>query len=377
MRALICPDKFRGTLSARAAADALASGWLRVRPADHVDVLPMADGGEGTLGSLVDAMGGSTTTVRVRGPLGDPIDAAFGLADGPGGRTGIVEMARASGLSLLAAGRRDPARTTTAGTGDLMRAALDAGAGRLIVSVGGSATNDGGTGMASALGVRFQDVHGEDLGAGGGELLELARIDMGGLDPRIRGTAIVCACDVDSPLCGPSGASRTFAEQKGATAEDALVLDRALGHLAAVVHRDLGVDVADEPGSGAAGGLGFGLAAFCGARLARGADVVMAAAGFDAHLAEADLVVTGEGAFDATSLRGKLVGEVLRRAELAGVSAVIVCGRTDGTDAPVRVISLVERAGAERAEAEARRLLDEVGAELAGDVPALAGGVPS
>lgn len=374
MRALICPDKFRGTLSARSAGEALASGWRRVRPDDELDVLPMADGGEGTLEALVDALGGRTDRVRVTGPLGDPVEAAFGLVSGPEGLTGVVEMAGASGLVLMSADRRDPGRATTAGTGELIRAVLDSGAGRLIVTVGGSATNDGGTGMASALGIRFLDDRARRLPPGGSALLRLARIDAAGLDPRIAGVSIVAAYDVDNPLTGASGASAVFGPQKGAGPDEIRLLDRALGHLAAVVYRDLAVAGADEPGAGSGGGLGFGLLVFCGAILRPGVRLVMDAVGFESRLAAADLVVTGEGTFDSTSLRGKTVGGVLDLAAIGSTPAVVVCGDTDGTPAGVPLVSLVERMGRHRALEETRRSLSLLAEELAGRVPELLAG---
>jgi glycerate 2-kinase len=376
VRALICPDKFRGTLSARSAGEALASGWRRIRPGDELDVLPMADGGEGTLEALVDAMGGRTARIRVTGPLGDPVDAAFGLVSPPEGLTGVVEMASASGLALVSGDRRDPGRATTAGTGELIRAALDAGAGRMIVTLGGSATNDGGAGMASALGFGFLDEAGRRLPPGGAALLKLARIDATGLDPRIAHVSIVAACDVDNPLTGPSGATVVFGPQKGAGPDDVLLLDRALGHLAAMVHRDLGLAATDEPGAGAAGGLGFGLLAFCGAILRPGVRLVMDAVGFESRLAAADLVVTGEGRFDASSLRGKTVGGVLELAAIASTPAVVVCGDTDGTPAGVPLISLLGRVGTKRALEDTRRSLDLVGEELASRLPELVAGAP-
>jgi glycerate 2-kinase len=374
VRALICPDKFRGTLSARSAGEALASGWRRIRPGDELEVLPMADGGEGTLDALVDALDGRTDQVRVTGPLGDPVNAAFGLVSSPEGPTGVIEMARASGLALVSGDRRDPGRATTAGTGQLIRAALDAGAGGMIVTLGGSATNDGGAGMASALGFRFLDEAGRRLPPGGAALLKLARIDATGLDPRVAHVSIVAACDVDNPLTGPSGASVVFGPQKGAGPDDVLLLDRALGHLAAIVHRSLGVAATDEPGAGAAGGLGFGLLAFCGAILRPGVRLVMDAVGFESRLAAADLVVTGEGSFDASSLRGKTVGGVLELAAIASTPAVVVCGDTDGTPAGVPLISLVERVGTKRALEDTRHSLDRLGEELASRLPELLAG---
>jgi glycerate 2-kinase len=364
---LVAPDKFRGTLTARQAAEAIETGWRRSRADDRLDLLPMADGGEGTLETLVDAQGGRTEVVPVSGPLGDPVDAPIGLIDGDQGPTAVIEMARASGLMLLADARRDPRRTTTFGTGELIRAALDAGARRVIVCIGGSATNDGGAGMAQALGVRLLDAEGRDVDPGGESLARLARIDLTALDARIRETTIVGACDVDNPLIGAQGASVTFGPQKGAMPEDVHVLDVALGHLAAVAARDLGADLAHEPGGGAAGGLGFGLMLFCGAHLRPGVDVVMEASGFEARAAEADLLVTGEGALDATSLRGKVVGGVLGIGELLGRPVAVVAGRADVLPpAAADVSTLVDLVGPDAAVRDARRSLEGAAQSLAG-----------
>ncbi|MFB3738493.1 MAG: glycerate kinase [Candidatus Velamenicoccus archaeovorus] len=367
MRVLVAPDKFRGTLSAAQAARAMATGWRRSRPHDELVELPMADGGEGTLDTLVEALGGERRRVPVRGPLGDPLEAELGLVDGAAGRTAVVEMARASGLELIAASRRDPLRTSTVGTGDLIRAACAEGPVEVLVCIGGSATNDGGAGMAQALGIRLLDARGEEIGSGGGALLELATIDVGGLDPACRSARFVVACDVDNPLTGPQGASAVYGPQKGAGPDEVVLLDRALGHLAAVIHRDLGVDVRDLPGAGAAGGLGAGLVAFLGARLRPGVDLVMDAVGLGPRLEHADLVITGEGSLDEQSLHGKVPAGVLRAAREVGVPATIVCGRARVRPPGVRVETLVDRWGEERAMHDTRRALEDLTAEVAAD----------
>ena len=369
MRVLVCPDKFRGTLTARQAADAIARGWRRARPNDELVLAPLADGGEGTLDALVPGADPSIPGLRriertVTGPDGDPLDAQAGVR----GRTGVVEMARASGLQLLTQARRDPCRTTTRGTGDLMRALLDQDVDRLLVGLGGSATNDGGTGMARALGIRFLDAEGEAIREGGAALLNLARIDARGIDPRLATVDCVGLTDVDNPLCGPTGASATYGPQKGASPEDVWDLDRALGHLAAVANRDLGLDLQHEPGAGAAGGLGFGLLAFCGASLRAGVDAVMQALGFDDQIRGADLVVTGEGTFDEQSLHGKVPAGVMRAAELARITVAIVCGFAQVHPEGVLVRSLVDRVGPERASDDARRSVELVAEELAQDI---------
>ncbi|MGQ0668933.1 MAG: glycerate kinase family protein, partial [Actinomycetota bacterium] len=279
MRVLVAPDKFRGTLTAAEAARAVAAGWRRARPGDDLVVVPMADGGEGTLDTLVAALDGEGQTTRVAGPLGSPVDAAYGLVRAGGGLTAVVEMARASGLELVASSRRDPLRATTRGTGELILAACAHRPRRVLVCIGGSATNDGGAGMAQALGARLLDAWGEQVRPGGAALLDLATIDVTALHPSLGGVRFDVACDVDNPLTGPHGASAVYGPQKGASPSDVDLLDRALAHYAAVIHRDLGIDVRGTPGAGAAGGLGAGLIAFLGAHLRPGVDVVMDAVG--------------------------------------------------------------------------------------------------
>ncbi|HYU56938.1 MAG TPA: glycerate kinase [Actinomycetota bacterium] len=363
MHVLVAPDKFRGTLTAAEAARAIGAGWRRARPQDEVEELPLADGGEGTLDALVAALGGERRSLRVRGPLGDPVDADYGLVSGR--HTGVVEMARASGLLLVPEGRRDVFRATTYGTGELIRAACRDGAREVVVCIGGSATNDGGAGMAQAVGARLVDGAGADVRPGAAGLLDLAAIDVRGLDRAVRDARFMVACDVDNPLTGPQGAAAVYGPQKGAAPDDVVVLDRALGHLAAVIHRDLGIDVRDLPGAGAAGGLGAGLVAFLGARLRPGAEVVKDAVGFEERLARADLVITGEGTLDEQSLRGKLAASVLSSAHQAWTPVLILCGRAQIGVQGVRVASLVNRFGERRALGEARRALEDLAFEAA------------
>ena len=373
MHILVAPDKFRGTLTARQAAEAFATGWRRQRPDDLLELVPMADGGEGTMDALVDPRHGRLVPTTVTGPLGDRIESAFGISPSGGGTMGVVEMARASGLALLAESRRDPLAATTRGTGQLMRAAIDAGVDRLVVCLGGSATNDGGAGMASALGARFLDAGEEPVADGGAALATLVRIDLSDLVADIASVAVTGACDVDNPLTGPSGASAVYGPQKGASPGDVVVLDRALAHLAAVVGRDLGIALRDEPGAGAAGGLGFGLLAFCGARLQPGVRVVMDALGLDERIARADLVITGEGSLDEQSLHGKVPAGVLHACELAGVPLAIVCGRATIDVPGVRVVSLVDRVGERAALDDARTSLIEAADDMASRVGELVG----
>ncbi|HEV8565109.1 MAG TPA: glycerate kinase [Actinomycetota bacterium] len=365
MRLLIAPDKFRGTLTASQAARAIETGWLRARPHDFVDLLPLADGGEGTLDALTDALGGETVTERVTGPLGDPVDAAYGIAGQEPGGLAIVESARASGIALVSEPRWNPLRSTTRGTGELIRAALGRAPARVIVCIGGSATNDGGAGMAQALGARLLDASGEPIQPGGAGLLELARIDVSGIERSLVRVSVIVASDVDNPLTGPRGASQVYGPQKGDSGDDVRLLDGALGHLAAIVHRDLAIDLRDAPGAGAAGGLGFGLMAFCGAKLRPGVEVVMEAVGFPDRLERADLVITGEGKLDEQSLHGKVPAGVIRVAWESGVPVAVVCGRADVELPGIVTSSLVERFGEEQAMGETRPALERLAEELA------------
>jgi glycerate 2-kinase len=374
VRVLVAPDKFRGTLTARQAAEAVATGWRRTRPDDHLDLAPMADGGEGTMAALVDALHGEVVRAVVTGPRGDDVEAGFGIAEGATGRLAIVEMASASGLALLSPSRRDPRLTTTRGTGELILSALDHAPIRLLVGSGGSATNDGGAGMAQALGVRLLDDRGRDLGGGGAALAGLARVDATGMDRRLRNVTCMAATDVDNPLTGPAGASVTYAPQKGASPDDVVVLDRALAHLAAIVERDLGVDLRDEPGAGAAGGLGFGLMVFLGAHVRPGVEVVAESLGLPSRVAAADLAITGEGRLDAGSLRGKVPAGILRLGRELSVPVAIVCGEAEeGLPLDeVPVVSMVERFGRADALGDARRSLERLAEELAGRADELA-----
>jgi glycerate kinase len=331
-----------------------------------IERVPMADGGEGTLDALVDALGGVRHIASVTGPLLDPVDAEYALVEQRDGALGVVEMARASGLTLIGAARRDPRRATTRGTGELILAACREGARRVLVCIGGSGTNDGGAGMAQALGVRLLDGYGLELRPGGAALLDLVRIDASGLDQAVAAATFVVATDVDNPLVGPNGASAVYGPQKGASPEDVALLDQALGHFAALIHRDLGVDVRTLPGAGAAGGLGAGLVAFLGARLRPGVDVVMEALRLPDRMQGAALAVTGEGTFDQQSLRGKAPAGVLRVAAEARVPAVVLCGRAEAEPpGEVRIYSLEERYGAKAAVDQAERLLEDLAFEVA------------
>lgn len=388
MRIVIASDSFKESLSALDVCKAIAGGVHKAVPDADVVICPMADGGEGTVHALVTATGGRMMATAVRGPLGDEVRADWGMlgSDSTGGstsdnvggstaptataptatasgqtsptrpasprsasirtpstqtpstttssagspliETAVIEMAAASGLPLVVPDRRDPTRTSTYGTGQLVSAALDQGARRIILGIGGSATNDGGTGCAQAVGVRFLDADGVELPAGmsGGWLHRVHSIDVARRDARLTDCRIRVACDVDNPLCGPRGASAVYGPQKGATPEMVRLLDDGLAHLADVIERDLGRDVRELPGAGAAGGLGAGLVAFLNAELRPGIDIVTDAIGLADRIAGADLVVTGEGRLDAQSMMGKVVYGVGTTARRAGIPVIAICG---------------------------------------------------
>ncbi|BDI29299.1 glycerate kinase [Capsulimonas corticalis] len=325
MKIIIAPDSFKGTLTARQAALAMAAGVRQALPDAEIVLLPLADGGEGTTETLVTATDGELVTRTVTGPLGEPVQASFGLI-GADRRTAVIEMAQAAGLGLVPADRRDPRVTTTYGVGELMRAATDAGAREILVGLGGSATNDGGAGAMQALGARFLDAQGRELPHGGAALARLESIDLSAFDfPKERITIRV-ASDVRNPLIGPDGASAVYGPQKGATPDMVAELDRALTQYAQVIQRDLGCDVADLPGAGAAGGLGAALAAFFGATSRSGIDVVMDTVNFEAKARGADWVLTGEGYLDRQTLSGKLIAGLLARCRKAGVPVIAFGG---------------------------------------------------
>ena len=328
MRILVAPQEFKGSLTAVEAADCFAAAARTVRPTAEIDIAPIADGGPGTAQAIVRAARGRTSIARVSGPLGAPVDAHWGRIDD--GRTAVIEMAAAAGLTLLTTEQLDPRRASTHGVGELIAHALDAQAERILIGVGGSATNDGGAGAAEALGARILNDAGRPLPAGGAALASLARIDAVALDPRLASTEIEVLCDVQNPLIGADGASAVYGPQKGADAAAVAELDRALANYAAIVERDLGVRIADLPGGGAAGGLAAGLAAFCGARLVSGFDAVARAIGLAERIAQADLVLTGEGRLDTQSAWGKSVAGVAMLAEAANKPCIAVCGLIEG-----------------------------------------------
>jgi len=324
MKIVIAPDSFKDSLSAQGVADAIALGLTEIWPDAQLIKCPMADGGEGTIESVLAACNGELRRIEVRGPLGAPVNAAWGWL--PHSHTAIIEMAEASGLQLVPVDRRDACSSSTFGTGQLIRAALDAGAQRVILAIGGSATNDGGAGAMQALGVKLLDAHGKALAPGGLALAHLARIDMTDLDPRLADVRFDIAADVDNPLCGPHGASAIFGPQKGASPDQVEQLDRALGHFAGLCAETLKTEVRDEPGSGAAGGLGFAAKAFLGAQFQAGVEVVAELVGLAEAVKNADLVITGEGRFDAQTLRGKTPFGVARIARQQGVPVIVIAG---------------------------------------------------
>ena len=324
MKVIIAPQSFKAGVPALEAAKAIQRGVLAAAPDAETVLVPVADGGDGTLDALVGSTGGQIFRTIVTGPLGKPLEATWGVMGD--GRTAVVEMARASGLALVPPQRRDPRITTTRGTGEIIKEALDRGYNRIIVGLGGSATNDGGAGMAGALGVKLFDGDGRLIAAGGAALAQLERIDASKLNPKLADVDIVGATDVTNPLCGPTGASAVYGPQKGASLQVVSELDAALGNFARVVRRDLGQDVAEKPGAGAAGGLGAGLIVFAGAQLRSGIDMVCEVLGFDGHLEGADLVITGEGRADRSTIFDKAPVGVARRAQARGVPTIILAG---------------------------------------------------
>jgi len=325
MRIVVAPNAFKGSLSALAAAKAIADGIRLADPDADLTLVPIADGGDGTVDALVAGADGQHRVLRVGGPLTDPVDADYGVIDG--GKTAVIEMAKAAGLALVPQDKRDPRVTTTYGVGELLQQAYEGGARHFIVGIGGSATNDGGAGMAQALGYHLLDAQGHELPPGGLALQNLARIHVGGVHANWNDAQVDVACDVTNPLTGPSGASAVYGPQKGATPEMVAELDAALKHFAEIIRRDLGVDVESLPGAGAAGGLGAGLVAFTGARLRPGAEMVLEALKLDDRIKGADLVITGEGRLDSQTARfGKGPAAVARHARKAGIPVVALAG---------------------------------------------------
>jgi glycerate kinase len=371
-RVLVAADKFKGSLTAVEVAERVTAGLRRAVPGLEVESLPVADGGDGTVAAAV-AAGFARREVRVTGPLGREVTAAYALR----GTTAVVETAEASGLQRLPGGVLAPLTASTYGSGELLRAALDAGARTLVLGVGGSASTDGGAGMLTALGARFLDAEGEPVAPGGGGLARVAAADLSGLDPRLAAVDLVLASDVDNPLTGPQGAAAVYGPQKGASPQDVEALDAALARFAEVLERSAGARAAEcalAPGAGAAGGLGYG-ALLVGARFRAGIEVMLDVLGFARALERASLVITGEGSLDAQTLRGKAPAGVAAAARAAGREVVAVCGRV--ALAPEALVGAgISRAYAltelepdvARCVAEAGPLLERLAERLAHDV---------
>lgn len=323
MKIVIAPDSFKGSNSTIVVANIIEKGIRKVFPDADIIKIPIADGGEGTVETLVFGTGGTLLEKKVTGPLGDEVIAQYGLLDNG---TAVIEMSSASGLPLVPAEKRNPLITTTYGTGELIKSALDKGCRKIMIGIGGSATNDGGIGMAQALGISFKDKDGNELGYGGGSLDKLHTIDMADIDTRIKECDILVACDVSNPLCGEKGASAVYGPQKGATPEIVKILDENLRHLAEVIKEQIGKDIIDIPGTGAAGGLGVSLIAFCGAKLNSGIETILETLNIEQYLKDADLVITGEGKIDGQSIYGKVPVGVAKSAEKFNVPVLAIVG---------------------------------------------------
>ena len=349
LRLLLCPNAFKGSLTAPLAAQAMREGALRAgRPLGNagftpeitITTLPLGDGGDGTLETLVAATQGEMFTAEALNPLGEPVAARWGRLGGVRRDTAVIEMAEAAGLRLLTPAQYDPENATTFGVGQLMRVAIESGCQTMLLCIGGSATTDGGAGMAQALGARLLDSNGMELPYGGAALRRLARIERErfALPSTLR---VVVACDVDNPLTGPEGAAFVYGPQKGASYAQVERLDAALAHYGSILEKGTGREVTALPGAGAAGGMGAGLQAFCGAELRSGIDLVMEATGFDGALRQCDLVFTGEGRLDRQTGRGKVVAGVAKRAKAAGVPVIALVGSlADGAEAALRLEGL-------------------------------------
>ena len=328
MKIVVAPDSFKESLRAKEVAEIIEEGIKRVFPQAEVIKIPLADGGEGTIEAILEARGGKVISQEVASPLGERIKAHFGILDD--GFTGIVEMAQASGLSLVPQSQRNPLLTTTYGTGELIKAALDRGCKRIIVGIGGSATVDGGAGMVQALGAKLLNGKGKQISFGGGSLGEIVSIDMSSLDSRVKNTEVLVASDVDNPLCGPKGAARVYGPQKGATPEMVKTLEKNLAHFAMMIKKYLNKEVKNIPGAGAAGGLGAGLIAFLGAELRPGIKLMIEASRLEERIKGADLVISGEGRIDEQTVYGKTPVGVAEMAKKEKIPVVIIGGEIRG-----------------------------------------------
>lgn len=371
MRVLLAPNAFKSCIGASAAARALARGFKKAG-ADSVDLMPVADGGDGLVEVLTLVGGGSVSRARVTGPLGEPVNASFALlADG----SAVIEIARASGLALCAGKRLRPMTATSRGTGELVARALDRGAKKIYVGLGGSATNDGGSGMAAALGVRFLDARGQVLPYGVAGLARLASIDLSGVDGRLGKTAVFALTDVRNPLLGKHGSARVYGPQKGASPAQVEAMEKALANYARVVRRETGIAIGRVPGSAAAGGIAAGLMAFCGAEIVNGAEMVLRMCGAEKRIRKADLVVTGEGSFDRQTLFGKAPFAVARLALSLNRPVAVVAGRVTLSPAElkrngiIRSVDLSVLSGSsEAAMKDTARLLEKAAFTLLSDI---------
>jgi len=373
LKVLVAPDKFKGSLSAKQVASAIKKGIIRAMPDAIVEICHMADGGEGMVEALLDSLGGERREVLVTGPMGERIKAGYGILPGS---VAVIEMSSAAGLWMVPVERRNPMLATTYGVGELIKDALARNINRIIIGIGGSATNDGGTGMAKALGVKFMDDRGRELGYGGQILARIKKIDMSGLDSRTKNTEILAACDVTNPLCGEEGAANVYAIQKGADLQMVRELDYGLRNFSQVIKNELGMDVADIPGAGAAGGMGAGLAAFLGARLLPGVEIVAETVGLREKMGRADVIVTGEGRIDGQTLSGKTLFGVARIAKVMGIPVIAFAGSVEEdadslhdngvlamfsiSDGPISLDESLKKAGKmlERSAEEVFRLID-------------------
>lgn len=328
MNIIIAPDSFKECLSAKEVAINISEGIRNVMPGATLRQMPISDGGEGILDVLLDGVGGKRIAVEVRDPLSRRINSHYGILGD--NRTAIIEMAKASGLELLKEEEKNPLTTSTYGTGQLIKDALDKGCKKIIIGIGGSATNDGGAGMIRALGAKFLDKNGKDIPEGGGALNELDHIDLSGFDQRIENIEVVVACDVSNPLTGPKGASMVYGSQKGGSMEELQVLDKNLEYYASVIKKELKIDIANMPGAGAAGGTGAALMAFMDGKLENGINLILKTLGMEQFMKKADLVITGEGKIDEQTLHGKTISGIAKMAREHNVPVIVITGKVEG-----------------------------------------------
>ena len=325
MKIVVAPDSFKESLSAKGVASAISKGILKVLPSAHITQIPVSDGGEGLLDALVESLGGKRITVSVKDPIGRTIESEYGIIDK--GQTAIIEMAKASGLELLHESEKAPLITSTYGTGQLIKDALDQGCSKILIGIGGSATNDGGMGMVKALGGKFKNKNGDDIKSGGGALGDLHKIDLNDFDKRVFNCEFVTACDVNNPLTGTNGASFVYGAQKGGTPEQLMLLDKNLIHYASVIKKNLKIEVDNINGAGAAGGMGAALLAFFDAKLVKGIDLILQTLQLEKYIKNSDLIFTGEGKIDIQTLNGKTIAGVAEIAKRYKIPVIAVAGK--------------------------------------------------